>query len=169
LQEADDILHRTVIFAPVEGTVTQLRHRTLGAVLQPGEPLLYLVPSEESLVVEARIRPIDIDAVGSEQEAQIRLLAYNQRTFEPLHAKIDTISPDLVTDQRTGERYYMARLAIHSAANPGNAGDAASGDVSPQLTAGMPVEVMITTEPHSIIRYLIAPIADVFRRSLRET
>jgi HlyD family type I secretion membrane fusion protein len=168
-QEAEDILRRTIIFAPVEGTVTQLRHRTLGAVLQPGEPLLYLVPSEESLVVEARIRPIDIDAVGSDQEAQVRLLAYNQRTFEPLRAKIDTISPDLVTDQRSGERYYLARLAIDSASAPGRAGGPADQGGSPRLTAGMPVEVMIATGPHSIIRYMIAPIADVFRRSLRET
>ncbi|MGH6875380.1 MAG: HlyD family type I secretion periplasmic adaptor subunit, partial [Aestuariivirgaceae bacterium] len=100
--------------------------------------------------------------------AKVRLLAYNQRTFEPLRAKIDTISPDLVTDQRSGERYYLARLAIDSASAPGRTGGAPNQEISPQLTAGMPVEVMIATEPHSIMGYVIAPIADVFRRSLRE-
>jgi HlyD family type I secretion membrane fusion protein len=161
LQDAEDVLRRTIIFAPVDGTVTQLRHRTIGAVLQPGEPVLYLVPTKESLVVEARIRPIDVDAVESYQSAQVRLLAYNQRKSEPIAARVKTVSPDLVTDQRSGEKYYLARLEISPQL-------AEAGQV-PRLTAGMPVEVMISTESNSIIKYLVAPIADVFRRSLRES
>jgi HlyD family type I secretion membrane fusion protein len=171
LQEAEDVLRRTIVFAPVDGAVTQLRHRTIGAVLQPGEPLLYLVPTKESLVVEARIRPTDIDAVASFQSAQVRLLAYDQRGSAPISARVETVSPDLVVDQRSGEKYYLARLEITP--QPGLPAKFTVGRESfehtPRLIAGMPVEVMIATESNSIIRYLVAPIADVFRRSLRES
>jgi HlyD family secretion protein len=72
-------------------------------VVLPGEALLQLVPSQESLVVEARIRPIDIDDVGPDQSARVRLLAYNYRNVEPLIARIETVSADLVVDQRSGD------------------------------------------------------------------
>jgi HlyD family type I secretion membrane fusion protein len=167
LQEAEDVLRRTIIFAPIDGIVTQMRHHTIGAVLQPGEPLLYVVPSREFLIVEARIRPVDVDAVTAKQDAQVRLLAYNQRSMTPLRARVETVSADLVRDQRSGEGYYLARLEML----PDGGGNPRSGQVngSVQLTAGMPVEVMIATQQKSIIGYVLAPIADVFRRSLRET
>jgi hypothetical protein len=101
----------------------------------------------------------------------VRLLAYNQRGSAPISAKVETVSPDLVVDQRSGEKYYLARLEINQ--EPALPEKLAKGREefkhAPRLIAGMPVEVMIATESNSIIRYLLAPIADMFRRSLRES
>jgi HlyD family secretion protein len=169
LREAEDVFLRTIIFAPIDGTVTQLRHHTIGAVLQPGDPVLHIVPSKESLVVEAHIRPIDIDDVSASQPAQVRLLAGNYRNVDPIDAKVETVSADLYMDPRNGERYYLARLQL----SPLNAGRPERADGSwsehTQLTAGMPVEVMITTRPQSIIQYVLTPLTSAFRRSLKES
>ena len=170
LLEAQDVLLRTTVSAPVDGIVTNLRHHTVGAVVLPGEALLQLVPSQESLVVEARIRPIDIDDVGPDQSARVRLLAYNYRNVEPLIARIETVSADLVVDQRSGDGYYLVRLEIlPDSTRPASAVAKPGARQSIHLAAGMPVEVMIATRPNSIIRYMLAPITDVFRRSLRES
>jgi HlyD family secretion protein len=168
LREAEDVLLRTIIFAPVDGTVTQVRYHTIGAVLQPGDAVLHIVPSKESLVVEAHIRPIDIDDVSASQPAQVRLLASNYRNTDPIDAKIETVSADLFIDPRNGEPYYLARLQLSPLnSQSGGTGDRQSKESA--LTAGMPVEVMITTRPHSIIQYVLTPLTSAFRRSLRES
>jgi HlyD family type I secretion membrane fusion protein len=169
LREAEDVLRRTIIFAPIDGTITQVRHHTSGAVLQPGDRVLHIVPSKEALVVEAHIRPIDIDDVRASQPAQVRLLAGNYRNVDPIDAKVETVSADLFVDPMNGERYYLARLQLSplNSGRPEHADGSSSGHT--QLTAGMPVEVMITTRPHSIIQYVLMPLTSAFRRSLKES
>jgi hypothetical protein len=126
--------------------------------------------------IEPRIAALDHQILrsvepfeGPSQPAQVRLLASNYRNTDPIDAKVETVSADLFMDPRNGERYYLARLQL----SPLKAGhlDRANGSSSEhtQLTAGMPVEVMITTRPHSIIQYVLTPLTSAFRRSLKES
>jgi HlyD family type I secretion membrane fusion protein len=169
LREAEDVLLRTIIFAPIDGIVTQVRHQTVGAVLQPGDPVLHLVPNKESLVVEARIRPIDIENVSANQSAQVRSLASNYRSTDPIDATIETVSADLFIDPRNGEHYYLARLLLSQQSGERWEDTSQAVRNQPRLTAGMPVEVTITTRPHSIIQYILTPLSSAFRRSFRES
>jgi multidrug efflux pump subunit AcrA (membrane-fusion protein) len=120
-------------------------------------------------VVEARIRPIDIENVSAHQSAQVRSLASNYRSTDPIDATIETVSADLFIDPRNGEHYYLARLLLSQQSGERWEDTSQAVRNQPRLTAGMPVEVTITTRPHSIIQYILTPLSSAFRRSFRES
>jgi membrane fusion protein, type I secretion system len=161
MRTASDILSRLEIRAPKSGVVVDLKVHTTGGVVAPGEPLMYIVPRDDLLVVEAQVRPDDIDNVYAGLEAQVRLTAYRQKVTPTFKGTVVRVSADLFTDQRTGAKYYTAivRLDDESLRN--------APEVS--LAQGMPAEVMILTGARSAIGYAIAPIRDSFRRAFRES
>ena len=156
LAAADDVLRRTTLTAPVDGVVANLRLRTVGAVIEPGQAILDLVPVHEPLIVEARIDPADIDEVAAGQSAQVRLLSYTQRNLLPLAATVETVSADRRQDDRSGAPYFLARLSV------------AVGGTDLPMTVGMPVEVLIATRTHTLLDYLAEPVLSLFRRGFRE-
>lgn len=156
LAAADDVLRRTTLTAPVDGVVANLRLRTLGAVLEPGRPVLDLVPLDEPLVVEARIDPSDIDDVAAGLPAQVRLLSYTQRNLMPFDATVETVSADRRQDERSGKSYFLARLRVAPAA------------ANVPMGVGMPVEVLIATRTHTLLDYLADPVLSLFRRGFKE-
>ena len=155
-----ETISRLDVRAPRDGVVLDLSVFTIGAVVQSGEPVMYIVPTEDDLVVEARIAPEDIDQVWPGQEARLRLAAANQRTTPELDAAVRRVSADSLEDPATRQPYYAAELTMTDEAHE-HLEDAS-------LVAGMPVDAFIQTETRSPISYLIRPISDYLARSWRE-
>jgi HlyD family secretion protein len=153
-------VRRIDITAPIAGTVTGLKTHTIGGVVKPGETIMSLVPSDDKLIVESRVSPIDIDWVHAGLQARVRLTAFKQRSTPPVLGKVVTVSPDRFDDQRTGEAYFLARIEIPPSEL------AKLGGL--EISAGMPVEALIITGRRTMLSYLISPIRDSFGRAFRE-
>ncbi|ELV8719223.1 HlyD family type I secretion periplasmic adaptor subunit [Vibrio vulnificus] len=153
---AQDIYKRTGIRAPMSGKVVNMKVFTEQGVIRSGETLLELVPDDDSLIVEARVSPQDIDLISPGLDARVRLTALNARIQEPLNGKVLTVSADKLSEQNK-EDYYLARIAL-------NDQDAQQH----QLTAGMNAEVLILSRPRTPISYLLKPITESFNRAFRE-
>ncbi len=157
---ARDVLARKEIRAPVAGTVVGLAVTTLGGVVRPGEPLMDIVPSAEQLVVEARLSPMHVDKVRVGQPAFVRFDAGGSRTAPTVKGIVRTLSADALTDERSGERYFLATIAIPPAA---------MAHVPPELDKpGLPAEVLVKTGERTMVAYLLEPITRVAFRALRE-
>ena len=155
-----DTIDRLEIRAPRSGVVLGQTVFTVGAVVQPAEPVMYVVPTEEALVVEARIEPIHIDQVYPGQPARLRFSAFNQRTTPEVNSTVLRVAPDALTDEATGVSYYPAELAISE--------DVLNELEGLTLIAGMPVDAFIQTGERSPLSYLVRPMTDFFARSMRE-
>jgi HlyD family secretion protein/epimerase transport system membrane fusion protein len=162
VRAARERLDRTVLRAPVAGTVVELQLRTIGGVLKPGDRVLDIVPKDEPLVIEARIAPSDIDVVHPGLAADVHLLAYRSRHLPRIRGEVRKVSADRLTDPKNGEPYYTAQIVVDKATLQA---------VAPQveLTAGMPAEALILTGERTMLDYLIEPIQLTFRRALRES
>jgi HlyD family secretion protein len=156
-----DVVTRTDIRAPVDGTVFNLRVKTVGGVVAAGDPILEIVPHEDTLIVEARLSPSDIDMVASGQPARVHLTPFAARHMAPLEGHLLHISSDVLIDTATHASYYELRIAV-------DADHMASRPDSVALTPGMPAEVYIMTGEQSLFSYLAAPLTRSFRRALRE-
>ena len=161
LRAAEDVLARTIIAAPVAGTVVGLRFRTPGGVITAGAAILDIVPDEDDLLIDARVSPLDIDAVHLGLPAQVHLSAYRQRVLPRIDGVVRQLSADRLTDETTGEAYFLARVEVDRETLAGLDADIA-------LLPGMPAEVMIMTTPRTALDYLLGPVLDSFRRSFRE-
>jgi HlyD family type I secretion membrane fusion protein len=157
LAAGGDVLRRTRIRAPIAGTVVGLGVHTAGGVLSPGEAVMDIVPSAGRLVVETRIDPKDIDVVRGGLAAKVRFTAFDQRATPPADGVIASVSADRLTDQATGEKYYLARVEV---------GD---GELARALRPGMAAEVMIVTERRTLMGYLVEPLTKSLNRAFRES
>lgn len=165
LPASEDMLARTVISAPTAGTVFELRFTTAGGVIGPGEAILDLVPAEARLLIEARVRPHDIDDVSIGQKAKVTLSGYKQRNLPQIRGTVRDVSADRLVDDRTGEPYFLARVLI-SRKELARIAERSGIDVT--LAAGMPAEVTIVTGERTALDYLIQPLRDSLRRSFKE-
>jgi HlyD family type I secretion membrane fusion protein len=157
-----DRLRRTQIHAPVSGTVLGLRFKTTGGVIGPGQPILDLVPVKGNFVIEARIKPNDIDEIRNGQSAYVVFPSFAQRNLKRIKGVVQRYSPDALEDKRTGERYYSARVVVdrqHLKA------------VAPEikLSPGMPAEVFIGTQERTVLEFLLQPFLITLERAFRET
>jgi len=157
---AEDQLKRVDIRAPQDGVVQQSIAYTIGGVVKPGETIMQVVPDDDSLAVEARIVPSDIDKLWVGQSASLRFSAFNTRTTPQIDGVVERTSPDIATDQRTGASYYTVRIRTTAAQV------ARLGEV--KLVPGMPVESFIKTEDRSVISYLVKPLQDQITRAFRQ-
>ncbi|MGR8920135.1 MAG: HlyD family type I secretion periplasmic adaptor subunit [Gammaproteobacteria bacterium] len=159
-----DTVERTIVRAPRSGLVINLAVNTIGAVIQPGERLMDIVPEDERLVVEARVSPVDIDRVAIGQQAEIRFAAFKTRDAPQVDGVVIKLSPDSLVDEgaEDSEPYYKARVEI---AENGLA-DLHQAGLS--LKAGMPAEVLINTGERTLLRYLMDPLSDLAARSFIE-
>ena len=161
LTSTGDIMTRTEIRAPVSGTVLNLQARTIGGIVQPGEPILDIVPAEDALVVEARLSPNDIDAVAVGQSARVHLTPYSARDVPALQGRLTRVSPDSTYDEATRQSYFAVRVEVETEHL-----SALTADI--ELTPGMPAEVFILTGEQSLFGYFAAPVVRSFRRAFRE-
>jgi HlyD family type I secretion membrane fusion protein len=159
LRPSQDLAERQVVRAPVDGEVMSMRVHAVGAAVGPREPLLDIVPGHERIVVDARIRPQDIDYVRRDGSAEVRIAAYDMRNAPPLPAKVVFVSPDRVTGAQ-GDTWYVATLELDA--------QAVAGFGTLRLTAGMPAEVYVATAARTVVDYLAEPLHVFSRRAMRE-
>lgn len=155
-------IDRMDIRAPVSGIVYGLKVRTPRSVIQPAEPLMYLVPQDRPLVIAARIELIHIDQLVAGQEVTLRLSALDQRTTPELFGEVVQISADAFEDNATGQNYYRAEIIL-------NTGEIDKLSEGTTLIPGMPVEAFIKTGDRSPLAYLVKPLTDYFSRAFRES
>ena len=160
IRAAEDVLTRTVIVAPASGVVVDLQIHAAGAVVQPGQPLMELVPQDDKLVVEARVEPSDVDVVHSGLPAQVKLTSFNQRYAPALDGRVKWVSADRLTDERTGQPYYTARVELE---------EGQEAKLEEALHPGMPAEVMIATGSRTMLDYLVSPLFRAIDRAGRES
>ena len=160
LGAAEDVQRRTDMISPADGVVVDMQITNVGAVIQPGERLLDVVPGNEKLVIDARVTPTDIDVVHPGLPAQVRLVAFNQRITPTVEGTVASVSADRLIDEATGESYFTARIEISNPDDP-----TLDGLV---LLPGMPAEVLIRTGERTLLQYLVSPVQQSFTRSLTE-
>ena len=187
--------------APVAGEIYRMEVFAPGEVVQPGEPILRILPDGADLVVRAQLEPIHADQVHAGQEAVLLFSAFPARTTPEFEGRVTWVSADAVRDERTGLSWYEMELqigraverdedlsavawasalydsvAVRIAGAPEASGRQASADPAAArgneldlaLAPGMPVEVHIRTAERTPLSYLVKPLTDYFRRSLRE-
>jgi HlyD family secretion protein len=157
---AEDQLRRVDIRAPQDGMVLQSTVHTVGGVVTAGDTLMLIVPQADDLQVEAKVNPADIDKLQVGQKTLLRLSAFNQRTTPELNGVVTRVSPDVTTDQRTGQTYYTIRVSMP----PEEV--ARLGEV--KLIPGMPVEAFVQTGDRTMLSYLMKPLSDQLMRAFRE-
>ena len=157
---AEDQLRRVDIRAPQDGVVHQLAVHTVGGVINAGEQLMLVVPKADTLTVEARIAPHDIDQVRIGHRAILRFSAFNLRTTPELKGEVTMVSADITEDAKTGASYYTVRITP-----PAQELARLKGL---KLVPGMPVESFIQTGERTVISYLTKPLQDQILKAWRE-
>jgi adhesin transport system membrane fusion protein len=157
---AADQVKRTAVRSPVRGTIKRLLVTTVGGVVQPGEDLVEIVPLEDSLLVEAQVRPADIAFLHPGQPAKVKVTAYDFSIYGGLDGVVEEISADTITDDR-GESFYRIRVRTAENALEHN------GRTLP-IIPGMTTQVDILTGEKTVMDYLLKPILKAKERALRE-
>lgn len=157
LDSAADTLVRTEVVARQAGTVMGLEVHTVGGVIKPGATILDIVPKDDVMTVEARVRPEDIDVVHKGLPAEIRFTAFNTRTTPVFPGIVSRVSADRFIDPSHGSAYYVAQIEI----DPRHVSNLV-------LQPGMPAEVHIVTGERTALDYIIKPIKDQIGRGMLE-
>ncbi|MFN0263799.1 HlyD family type I secretion periplasmic adaptor subunit [Tepidamorphus sp. 3E244] len=155
-----DVLTRTQIMSPVAGIVLNVRFKTPGAVVKPGEAILDIVPVGEELVINAELAPTDIDVVHPGLGARVHLLPYVSRYTPNIEGKVTKVSADTKVDEKSGRRFYEVRVEVPK--------EEIAKIPNIELTPGMPAEVLILTGQRTAFEYITEPIVRSFRRAFRE-
>jgi adhesin transport system membrane fusion protein len=156
----EDRLKRTSVRSPVDGTINRLLVSTVGGVIQPGMDLIEIVPLEDTLLIEARIKPQDIAFLRPNQEAMVKLTAYDYSIYGGLEANLEHISADSITDDQ-GNSYYLVRLRTKKSYL------GTESDPLP-IIPGMVASVDILTGKKTILSYLLKPVLRAKYMALRE-
>lgn len=157
---SSDILTRTEIRAPISGTVVNLKFHTIGGVIRNGEPIMDIVPKHESLIIEAKLNPLDIDNVYPGLHAKVTLTGLSQRNTPKLLGVVTHVSADAIMDQNTKSPYFKIKIRIFS--------NELKKLVNKELYPGMPAEAMIITHKTSPWVYFTKPIIRSFNRAFHE-
>jgi adhesin transport system membrane fusion protein len=161
LAEATDQGARAEIKSPIDGVVKKLRYNTIGGVVAPGDPIMEIVPSEDKLVVSARLNPVDRGYVQPGQPAVVKVTTYDFVRYGSLSGAVTHVAPDSSTDTKTGANYFeviveteKAYLGNEVAALP--------------ITAGMQAVVDVHTGSRTVFSYLITPVLKLRHEAFRE-
>ncbi|MFC7500272.1 HlyD family type I secretion periplasmic adaptor subunit [Enterovirga sp. GCM10030262] len=154
-------VERTVVRSPLAGRVNRVLVTTVGGTIQPGAPLVEIVPSEENLLVEVQMRPSDIAWVRIGQDAKINITAYDSSIYGALDGKVVAISPDATLNERTGESFYTVRVATD---------DKLVGKEGKPLEIGpgMIADVSLLGDKRSVMSYILSPLTKLSQTALRE-
>jgi len=160
---AEDRLARTAVRSPVAGIIKQLKVTTVGGVIQPGMEVMEIVPLEDSLLIETKIRPSDVGFISPGQEATVKVTAYDFSIYGGLDANVENITADTITTEKGDktESFYIVRVRTKSAAF------SASKKALP-IMPGMVATVHIKTGKKTILSYLLKPIIKARYDAMRE-
>ena len=163
LKALQDELSRNEIKSPVEGQVVGLQFQTVGAVIQPGQKIMDIVPEHEGLLLEAKIQPQMIDRIHPGQVADVRFFNFAKSPQLIIEGKIDSLSKDLIVDANANppqSGYYLARISLTKKGMQDLGGRT--------LQSGMPAQVIIKTGERSLLTYLLHPFMKRLAASLKE-
>ena len=156
----EDRVNRTLVRSPVKGTVNQVKISTIGGIVQPGQDLLEIVPLEDSLLVEANVRPSDIGFLKPGLDSMVKLTAYDFSIYGGLKAEVERISADTITNEK-GESFYQIHVRtkrnyiLHNGKHL-------------LIKPGMAVTVDIKTGEKTVLDYILKPILKTKQNALRE-
>lgn len=153
---------RTIVRSPVRGRVNRVLVTTVGGTVAPGAPLVEIVASEDSLVIEAMVLPQDIGSVRMAQDARVNITAYDPSVYGNLDGTVVSISPDALENERTGESFYIVRVRTSANALRNREGRAL------QIGPGMQAEVNLLGDKRSILSYLLSPVTRLRDTAFRE-
>jgi len=153
-------LENTEMRSPVDGTVVDLKAHTEGGVVAPGEVLMEIVPSGDRLIVEARVRPEDVDRVAPGLQAGVRLHAFDRRRTPEIEGNVTYVSADVIEDPKLGVAYFMVRVEVPTQEM------ARLGEN--RVQPGMLADVFVRTGERTFFGYLLDPIASSFSKAWRE-
>jgi adhesin transport system membrane fusion protein len=166
MKSAQDRLRRTDLKAPVHGIVNKLNVTTIGAVVQPGASLMEIVPLDDTLLVEGRIRPQDIAFIRAGQDAVVKISAYDSSVYGSLKGKVERVSADTIVDEKPDaagkkETFYRAviRTETNSLGTPEN---------PLPIMPGMVATVEVLTGRKSVLDYILKPARILRSEALRE-
>ena len=162
LTAREDQVRRTVIDAPVRGTVKNIRFNTRGGVIGPGQDILEIIPLEDQLLVEARIRPHDVAFLRPGLPATVKISAYDYAIYGGLHGHVELISPDTVRDERKSEEDSHYRVLVRTDSSALHA-----ADHELPIIPGMTATVEIRTGEKSVLDFVLKPVLKV-REAFRE-
>ncbi|BCT32039.1 HlyD family type I secretion periplasmic adaptor subunit [Pseudomonas protegens] len=156
----DDRVNRTTVVSPVHGVIKLLRVNTIGGVVQPGSDLVEIVPMEDNLLIEAKVRPQDVAFLHPGQKAMVKFSAYDYTIYGGLSAKLELIGADTVTDDK-GNSFYLIQVRTDK--------NHLGGDANPLLIIpGMVATVDIITGEKSVLDYLLKPVLKARTEAMRE-
>jgi adhesin transport system membrane fusion protein len=166
IKTAQDRVRRADLRSPVNGVVNKLNVTTVGAVVAPGGNVMDIVPLDDTLLVEGRIRPQDIAFIRPEQDAVVKLSAYDSGVFGSLKGKVEHISADTIVDDKSrmsGREETFYRVVIRTQKNH------LGTDENPlPILPGMVATVEIMTGRKSVLDYMIKPARLLRDEALRE-
>ena len=161
LPALQDKVARTDVRAPIAGVVNRVLVSTIGGVVAPGETIVEIVPSEDSLIVEAKIRTADIGFLHIGQETKVSITAYDSSVYGSMAGIIETISPDAIEDEKTGEWFYDIKVRTNSDTLSSKRGDL-------PIMPGMAAEVSVLNGKRTILAYIMKPLADIGDKALKD-
>mgnify|MGYP003346138633 FL=1 len=163
IQAERDRVTRTEVRSPVRGTIKEVKVNTVGGVIRPGQDLIEIVPLEETLLIEARIRPADIAFLRPGQQAMVKITAYDFSIYGGLRASLEQISADAIKDERGDKSETFFRIRLRTDKN------SLGTDEHPlPIIPGMTATVDILTGQKTVLDYLLKPIFKARDRALRE-
>jgi len=161
---ASDVLQRIDIKAPVTGTVQQLKVFTIGGIIRAGDSILDIVPSSDTLVVRAKVLPIDVDRILTGEKVEVRVPQFMKFELRPIEGVVRSISRDSITDAPSGAGppipYYAVEVAVDRGSIP--------EEIRDRMIAGMTVDTIIRTQERTVLSYLVAPLRNRIAKSMHE-
>ena len=161
LSEASEQQQRAEIKSPIAGIVKNVAVNTIGGIVQPGQPIMEVVPTDENLIVEAKLNPVDRGYVQEGQNAMVKISSYDFVRYGGLRGKVTFVAPDADTNEQTQEPYYRVVVKTTKAYLGSQEGDL-------PITPGMLAVVDIRTGSKSVIEYLVRPVLKIRYEAFRE-
>lgn len=156
-----DKVTRTNVLSPADGIISKLMINTIGGVIKPGQDLAEIVPLDDSLVVEVKIKPSDVAFIRQDAEAIVKITAYDFSIYGGLKGRVERIGADTQTNEKTGESYYLVRIKTEK--------NYLGSDQKPlKLKVGMIASADILTGKKSVLDYLLKPVLKAKHNALRE-
>jgi HlyD family secretion protein len=157
-------LERTRLRAPVDGLVVGLQEHTVGGVIRGGERVMDIVPDQQDLVIEARVKPEDADDVHPGMLTEVKITAFSGRNMPILDGRVTRISADRLEDEKSGEGYFMTEVTVSAA----QMAQLVRIDANRKLRAGLPAEIVVPTRMRTALQYMIEPLNQTLWRAFRE-
>ncbi|XEN33392.1 HlyD family secretion protein (plasmid) [Ensifer sp. WSM1721] len=153
-------LQRTTIRSPIDGIIHELAMHTIGGVVQQGQAIMQIIPTDGDLEIEVNADTRSVDEITLDRRAIVRFPAFHERTTPEIFGRVVQVSPSSVVEERTGAAFYRVRISV-PAAEKAKLGKR-------RLIPGMPVEAVMPTADRTVLSYLLKPLADQIAHAMRE-